>query len=405
MSSTLETTNNLINIKLQSLREITNILLGFHDEIYLMNINKISQELQIISNDYEMGSIKILSDYFLIIRKYQNSMAIDGGKDAHLKDVHLKDLYIKQRDTQFSKYQTFIKKENIVDKIDRYYKSLKNIVTIIIKSKNNFIKNDQDRIRSIFSTYENSTIIRHIPNISNNKCDKCSREMKIISNLSEILCTYCGITETLYGTVFEDEQFYYQEGQRTKHGSYDPSKHCRFWIDRLQAKETKEIPDTVLNSIRNYIKHNKIRNVTDITCKELREYLKQTHNSKYNEHIPLIRKLITGEAPAQLTDHELQLLTIYFDKVTRVYDDIKPVSKNNVSYHPYFIYKIIEHILIIKKPNEYRNSKKRLNSVLSCIHLQAQDTLIENDKIWKEICNEIDEIEYKPTDRNDQYDA
>ena len=38
-------------------------------------------------------------------------------------------------------------------------------------------------------------------------------------------------------TIFA--QFYNQEGQRTKHGSYDTARHCDNWIAQLQARETK----------------------------------------------------------------------------------------------------------------------------------------------------------------------
>jgi hypothetical protein len=52
----------------------------------------------------------------------------------------------------------------------------------------------------------------------------------------------------------------------------DPSKHCRFWIERIQARESKEIPESVLNSVRKCIRSNKIRNVEDITCEQIRNY-------------------------------------------------------------------------------------------------------------------------------------
>ena len=394
MASTLETTNNIIHTKIQSLQKIATIVQTYNIEPYYSKICEFLTELECIADNYEIKSIKILSDYFLLIKDYQNQ---------DVKSLEIKNVYIANRDKYFANYQTLIKKENIIDRVNRYYNSLKNIINSITKSSNNFIEPDMTNIKTIFSTYENSTITRSVSNISYNKCNKCSREMKIIASLSEMICTYCGITENLCGTIFEDEQYYYQEGQRTKHGSYDPSKHCRFWIERIQAKETKDIPESVLDGVRRCIRHNKIRNFDDITCKDLREYLRQTRNSTYNEHIPLIRKIITGITPAQLTDQESQLISIYFDKVTRIYDRIKPASKNNVSYHPYFIYKIIEHILKVKSPNDYRNSKKRISNILSCIHLQARETLIENDKTWKQICSMIDEIEYKPTDKNEQF--
>jgi Poxvirus Late Transcription Factor VLTF3 like len=373
--ATLETTNNLILLKIKSLKDIAAIVSNCAAS---EKINSLIDDVQEISDDYEMGSIKILTNYFLLAQNHQIYNQAD--------------------------YQTFIKKNNFIGKIDRYYTNLKNMVSSLLKNNNEKINTCINDIKYIFASYENCTIVQSVSNTLYNKCNKCSREMKIFENLSEITCTHCGVTDNLYGTVFEDFQFYFQEGARTKHGSYDPSKHCRFWIERIQARESKEIPESVINSIRICIRSNKVRNIEDLTCKEIRKYLSQTRNSIYNEHIPLIRKIITGKSPAQLTDQELQLITIYFDKVIRIYDDIKPITKTNVPYHPYLIYKIIEHILKCKSTHDYHMSKRRIYSILGCIHLQSRETLIENDKTWQEICSYIDEIEYSPTDRNCQYD-
>jgi hypothetical protein len=222
----------------------------------------------------------------------------------------------------------------------------------------------------------------------------CLNKMDIDAITSTLICKRCGMTKKLYGTVFEDEQFYYQEGQRTKHGTYDPSKHCRFWVERIQARETTEIPEKVIISIKKCINRDKIKNINHINCTQIRRYLRQTHNSKYNEHVPLIRKLITGIMPPQLTDYEMQLIHIYFDKVIHIFDEIKPPQKTNCPYHPYFIYKIIEQI--IKKDSD----RLRKSQILACIHLQSRDTLINNDHIFKPICARIPEFKYIPTDRN-----
>jgi len=41
--------------------------------------------------------------------------------------------------------------------------------------------------------------------------------MIIQANTSELLCIKCGEIHTLIGSVFEDSQFYNQEGNRYKH--------------------------------------------------------------------------------------------------------------------------------------------------------------------------------------------
>ena len=112
--------------------------------------------------------------------------------------------------------------------------------------------------------------------------------------------------------------------------------------------------------------------------------------SKLNDHIPLIKKIITGYIPPQLNHKELHLLFNYFDKATKIYNQIKPKEKSNSLYYPFLIWKILDLII------EDLQKKKEL---LSCIHLQSYETLIDNDKIWNQICKHNDKFIYKPTDK------
>jgi hypothetical protein len=386
-TATLETINNLIKLKIESLIEACCILTA-HKNSNSVRLDLIIIELKNIYKDYEMGSIKIIADYFLLTNNYQNSIT-NANEES-------KRAYILQKEKCYNRYQVFIKKENFISRIEHHYAALKTMYSTLFTSKRS---SDAIAVKKLLTTYENSTIIRNTSTSAYNKCPVCNIEMKVISDLSEITCVTCGITETLYGTLFEDEQFYFQEGRRSKHGSYDPSKHCRFWLDRIQAKGSRDIPDNIITIVKDCLTNNGIRNKEDITCSKIRKYLSNTKNSAYNEYIPLIRKIITGESPEQLTDHELQLITMYFDKVIRIYEEIKPNDKTNVPYHPYLIYKIIEHILTTDVHQTYY-SKKRMNNILSYIHLQSRETLIENDNTWREITTFIPEIKYKPTDRN-----
>jgi ribosomal protein S27E len=398
-SATIDTTNNIILVKLQIIIDIAAIL----------NEEKILIDLEIIQNDYEMGSIKLISDYYLLSNNYQKSLdllefsSFDDSKENNLNEKDsketIKSTYLETSNKYYTIYQTFIRSNNFVGKIDRYFSILKNTIN---NKKKSISAESISMVNNKISIYESSNILQTVSNIVYNKCTNCNKEMTVFSNLSEIVCIKCGVAIKLYGTVFEDEQFYYQEGQRSKHGSYDPSKHCKFWIERIQGRESKEIPEKVIETIRKCIKYNNIKNKEDITCKEIRKFLSQTKNSKYNEHVPLIRKIVTGESLSQLNDKEVQLITIYFDKVIRIYEEIKPNEKSNVLYHPYLIYKIIEHIYENKNPIDKRKCRERVFNILSYIHLQSRETLIENDKIWKKICENIDDIVYKPTDRNDQ---
>lgn len=375
MSGTIETTNNNIIIKINAITQLLELFQANGINVDEKSTDSISD----IKEEYEMGSINILSDYFLI-----------SSNCRHTDDTSEKLELSREKKLYFTKYQSFIRKENFISKLDRLMQHVKKYIVETVD------KNTLQEIYNILKLYNNSTINKNIKEVVYEMCI-CATKMDIDPNASTLICKNCGIIKELYGTVFEDEQFYYQEGQRTKHGTYDPSKHCRFWVERIQARETTEIPEPVIVAVKKCITRDKIKNKHHINCTQIRKYLRQTHNSKYNEHVPLIRKLITGITPPQLTDYEMQLIHIYFDKVIHIFEEIKPPEKTNCPYHPYFIYKIIEQII----NNE--SDRIRKLKILACIHLQSRETLICNDVIWSPICDRISEFTYIPTDRNSQY--
>lgn len=298
---------------MQSLRKL---ICAF--ELYgIVLTSRLKQYMAELDEDYELGSINLMSDYFGVLAKYKTET-----------DEVAKKQYDIERERCFNAYQSFIRKENFTGRMDRVFKTIKQGM-----KKNNIglvggVEFESD-IFELIKQFENSSVSKNIKEVSYESCEKCGTKMTIVSNTSELICETCGNTQALSGTVFEDDQFYYQEGQRTKHGNYDPTKHCRIWVERIQARETTDIPSHVIEKIRKCIERDRIRGVKRIRCDQIRKYLQQTRNSKYNEHIPLIRKLLTGVIPPQLTDHEMQLINIYFDKVIRIFDEIKPYGKTN----------------------------------------------------------------------------
>jgi hypothetical protein len=373
MPGTIESTNTNIIIKMKAAIHAFTILNNEAPDVFANLHNDVSE----IKGDYEMGSINILSNYFLITSDYRGA----STKDKH----HLS----QQKLYYYDQYQSFIRKENFIAKLDR----------LMIIAKSPCVELSPDAaitLHGLCETYDNYTITKQIREVSYMQCS-CGAKMNIDAPMSALICKSCGFLRELLGTVFDDEQFYFQEGQRTKHGTYDPSKHCRFWVERIQARETTDIPQAIIQSIKDCIRRDKIKNKNQITCRLIRKYLRDTRNSKYNEHVPLIRKIITGITPPQLTDYEMQLILIYFDKITHIFTEIKPRSIKNSLFHPYLIFKILGQILNAKK------DKIRLHRLLECIHLQSHNTLIANDKIWVMICDQIPEFDYCPTDRNTQY--
>jgi hypothetical protein len=359
-----------------------------YNNIYSDNIFLLSSKSFLLNNDDLLYLKNIYyNNYYKY--KYFNLYSIDKKQDIVSKNIN--NIVSKKI---YHKFNIFITSEDIYGIFDSYIDFINNFLS---QFKEKFITNNLEkhfkRLFVLINNYKKTKLIYSIDNIEYDLCN-CGKKMIIQSNTSELLCTNCGSIHTLIGSVFEDSQFYNQEGNRYLHGTYDPNRHCKFWVDRIQAKENTIINDSIIEKIKQCIKKDKIKNLKNISIDQFRIYLKQCKLSKLNDHIPLIKKIITGYIPPQLTHKELHLLFNYFDKATKIYTSIKPKEKSNSLYYPFLIWKILD--LIIED-----NYKKK--ELLSCIHLQSYETLIDNDKIWYQICKHNDKFIYKPTDKSILY--
>ena len=369
MLSTIDNTHTNVLNKINALLYILNLLI---DDKLKINI-KLKKNIDDIYDDYNLGTVNILSNY------YQTVLNLKTMSDD-------KNNMLVQKDYFFNEYYLFIKKENILTRINNIYDYIKKF---IVSNQNDMIKETLNNIQKHIKNFEKSSIQKTTTSNTYNICI-CKNKMEIDIINSIIICKNCGIIKELCGMISEYDD---NENIKNKNNSYVSSKHCKYWVDRIQGKETTEIAniDIVVTKLKNFIKRDRILNINYITYDIIRSYLKEIEHTNYNEHVTLLRKLITGITPPSFTDYEKELIYIYFDKIIYRFNEIKPKDKKNCSYHPYFIYKIIEHIL----PNGFRKIQ-----ILNCIHLQSRETLINNDIIFKTICDDIKEITYIPTDRN-----
>lgn len=359
MSSTLESTHANILLRLKCLNTILNTYNEYQiDKKDEAIINIHLNELSKIKASYEFGSMEPITNYY-----------------THKSDDE-------KRKEYYRNYMNFIITDNVTGKMKRIYTKCK----MLYKA----YEVDEQDLLNAFSDYDTASVIVRKEEDDNKMCESCKKPYSIEEKTSEFVCHECGVSIKLYGMVFSDDQFYYQEGQRTKHGKYDPTKHCKFWVDRILARKNVDLPPKLINCIKSRIKRDNIW-LEDLTCEEIREFLRDLKMSKWNDHIPLILKTVTGREIEQLTEHEMRLVFMYFSRAINIYGQIKSEDKTNCPYHPFFIYKIIEQIL--KVPEHDR----RRTAILSYIHLQERQTLIDKDLIWKEICKYIPEFEYIPT--------
>ena len=234
-----------------------------------------------------------------------------------------------------------------------------------------------------------------------NVCAECRAEMSVSADTSELVCPGCGKVRGLIGTVFDDAQFYNQEGQKAKSGSFNPNRHFRFWMDRILAREPeeelgdKEDPENtcgekLLARLRAIVRRDGAI-LRLLTVSDVRAMLKELGRSSLNKNVPLIMRRLTGVGPPSLSEAVCQRVEKLFSKAIEIGERVRPPGRTNRNYYPYYIYKILDAILGAAD-REARRS-------LYYIYMQGQDTLDNNDREWDEICAELPEIEWVSTDR------
>lgn len=269
-----------------------------------------------------------------------------------------------------------------------------------IKNKRKKITIDLQYLFSIFPW--DVSIKKPIQSTLNyNKCSLCANNMLIDTNRSELYCENCGMVRELIGTVFDDTQFYNQEGQKAKSGTFNPNRHFQFWWSHILAKEPEEelgdkkdpenlYGEKTLKHIKTIItRDHKILQL--LTVNDIRMILREIEKTDLNKNVPLILKKITGVGPPYIPDHVTLRVENLFTKAIEIGEHIKQNRRINRHYYPSYIYRIIEAITT-EKDTELRR-------VLYYIYIQSKETVELDDQEWERICVELKEIQYKPTDR------
>lgn len=249
----------------------------------------------------------------------------------------------------------------------------------------------------LFKKFSDTPVDTDIRKLDYKTCPNCRGRMNLDGPRSELRCTKCDYTLLLKGMMYDESHMYSNDGSLAKRGAYETSRHCRYHLERILAIKNPNIPETVIGpggKIESWLERNGHKYLKLVTCLDYRRCLKEIGETKYNEHVPFIRQVKSGISPERLFHHEMRLLYIYFEKAVTEFNRLKADERANLKYYPYFIFKIVEIIL-----NRVED-KKRLQSIINCIHFQRDNTIVANDRLWNDICDGIPEFVFRKTDRN-----
>jgi len=311
---------------------------------YKDRIEEINESIKSLKNkkmEYFLDNSKYIFDYF------ENKKNISNGLE--------------------SQQQKSGSKNKLVDAFFKINKEGENAVTGI-ESKNN----------SIFSKYL-SNIDESFLDINafltpTDVCQACFKgELIPMDDEGVLICNNCS-TNVQY--LIENEKPSYKEPPKEVcFYAYKKINHFKEILAQFQGKETTQIPPDVIENLKQQIKKERI-DINNLTYYETKGLLKKLGYNKYYEHINFIKDKLGIKPPIISQDLE-ETLCNFFMEIQYPYAKHCPDYRVNFLHYYYVLYKLFE----LLGENHY---------LPEIPMLKDREKLIEQDTIWKRICEELD---------------
>lgn len=206
-------------------------------------------------------------------------------------------------------------------------------------------------------------------------CCECDHPMTIAVNETHLVCDQCGVYQTYFepsvsGLTYEQEI----HTETNIHFAYKRINHLRELLSQLQAKETSDIPDSVLDKIRAEFRKARIQNTSEITQSRVKSYLKKLGLNKYYEHTRQITNCLNGKPPPVISNALYENFINMFTEIQEPFEKVCPKSRKNFFSYNYVLYKFCELL------GEHE-------SMQLFPLLKSREKLYQQDCIWKDICH------------------
>ena len=239
-----------------------------------------------------------------------------------------------------------------------------------------FISHDNDTASNMISEYL-SDIHNEAPKLiidSKDTCRLCNGQMILIATKSIMACQTCG-----YATTYLDattSSVSYGDEVEFASFSYKRLNHFNEWLQQVQAKESFEISQDVIDQVMNELHRQRVQ-YEDINQKKVREILKVIRLRKTYEHVAQITSRITGVPPPRMTPEMEEMCRLMFIAVQPAFEKHCPPDRKNFLSYSYCLYKFFQLL--------------GYDDLLgSFTLLKGRDKLQKQDQIFQKICEELD---------------
>ena len=205
-------------------------------------------------------------------------------------------------------------------------------------------------------------------------CQFCHKgEMIPIDSEGIMVCNQCA--KQVVFLIDNEKPSYKEPPKEACFYAYKRINHFREILAQFQAKETTCIPDNVLESIKQQIKKERIE-ISQFTDKKAKEIMKKLGFNKYYEHIPFIKDKLGIKPPIMSPELEDTLCNLFIE-LQAPYSKFCPDDRVNFLNYYYTAYKLCE----LLGETQYLQHFPMLKDI---------EKRIEQDCIWKQICEELD---------------
>lgn len=211
---------------------------------------------------------------------------------------------------------------------------------------------------------------------NNENCVCCGSTDIILDRVtSTMICPDCGCSNDVLGCGQENASYGHSGPVQTKY-AYKRINHFNEWLSSFQAKENTCVEQAIIDQVKGEYKKNRFVKPEDVTTKRTREYLKKLKLNKYYEHTPQITAAISGVTAIRMSSVQERKLRTMFDIIQKPFEDVCPPDRKNFPSYAYIIHKFCELL-------EYDDIKDHFPM------LKSREKLFQLDKIWKEICAQL----------------
>ena len=346
-------------------------------------------------NEFTKDENDKIPEFKLEIQELKNKLDTENYK-LNIEQIldykdKINDLTNKINKTKLKKKEYFLDNSKF---IFEYFENKKNISdgsiiqTNTNKSKlvNSFFKIKEPNEINNFSQSENNIVQKYLSNIDDifldvnsficqtDICQICYKgELIPLEDVGIMVCNNC--SKTIQYLIENEKPSYKEPPKEVCFYAYKRINHFKEILAQFQGKETTQIPPDVIENIKLQIKKERIE-IATISNIKTKEVLKKLGYNKYYEHIPFIKDKLGIKPPIMSPELEDTLCNLFIE-LQSPYSKYCPDDRVNFLNYYYTAYKLCELL----------GEDKYLDFFPM---LKDKEKRIEQDVIWKKICEELD---------------